>query len=96
MIDLYTWTTPNGRKASIMLEELGLDYAVHPINIGEGEQFKPDFLKISPTTKSRRSSITKRTYRFSSQERSWSISRKRPARRCCPKMDPRARKHSNG
>jgi GSH-dependent disulfide-bond oxidoreductase len=51
MIDLYTWTTPNGRKVSIMLEELGLDYTVHTINIGEDDQFKPDFLKISPNNK---------------------------------------------
>ena len=51
MIDLYTWTTPNGRKGSIMLEEVGLDYEVHPINIGEGEQFSPDFLAISPNNK---------------------------------------------
>ena len=51
MIDLYTWTTPNGRKASIALEEMGLDYKAHPINIGEGEQFAPDFLKISPNNK---------------------------------------------
>jgi GST-like protein len=51
MIDLYTWPTPNGFKVSIMLEELGLPYAVHPIDIGKGEQFKPDFLKISPNNK---------------------------------------------
>lgn len=51
MIDLYTWTTPNGRKASIALEEMGLDYKAHSINIGEGEQFAPDFLKISPNNK---------------------------------------------
>jgi GST-like protein len=51
VIDLYTWTTPNGRKGSIMLEEVGLDYEVHPINIGEGEQFSPDFLAISPNNK---------------------------------------------
>ena len=51
MIDLYTWTTPNGRKISIMLEELGLPYEAHPINIGKGEQFAPDFLKISPNNK---------------------------------------------
>ena len=51
MIDLYTWTTPNGRKISIMLEELGLTYAVHPVNIGKNEQFAPDFLKISPNNK---------------------------------------------
>src|SRR3972149_9211771 len=51
MIDLYTWTTPNGRKASIMLEEIGLPYAVHPIDIGKGEQFKPEFLKVSPNNR---------------------------------------------
>ena len=51
MIDLYTWTTPNGRKVSIALEEMGLDYKAHAINIGEGEQFAPDFLKISPNNK---------------------------------------------
>ncbi|MGB3808842.1 MAG: glutathione S-transferase N-terminal domain-containing protein [Parvibaculum sp.] len=51
MIDLYTWTTPNGRKASIMLEECGLDYAVHQINIGKNEQFAPEFLKISPNNR---------------------------------------------
>ena len=51
MIDLYTWTTPNGRKASIMLEETGLDYEVHPINIMEDDQFKPDYLAISPNNK---------------------------------------------
>ena len=44
MIDLYTWSTPNGRKVSIMLEELGLDYAVRPVNIGKGEQFIPESL----------------------------------------------------
>lgn len=51
MIDLYTWTTPNGRKVSILLEELGLEYAVHPVNIDAGEQFDPAFLKISPNNK---------------------------------------------
>ncbi|MBX3493741.1 MAG: glutathione S-transferase N-terminal domain-containing protein [Parvibaculum sp.] len=51
MIDLYTWTTPNGRKVSIMLEEAGLPYAVHPVNIGENEQFAPAFLKISPNNR---------------------------------------------
>jgi GST-like protein len=50
-IALYTWSTPNGRKASIALEELGLPYEVHPINIGKGEQFAPDFLKISPNNR---------------------------------------------
>ena len=51
MIDLYTWATPNGRKVSIALEEMGLDYRVHPVNIGKDEQFAPDFLKISPNNK---------------------------------------------
>ncbi|WP_422040397.1 glutathione S-transferase family protein [Roseibium sp.] len=51
MIDLYTWTTPNGRKVSILLEELGVDYEVHPINIGQGDQKSPEFLKISPNNK---------------------------------------------
>ncbi len=45
MIDLYTWTTPNGRKVSIALEELGLPYTVHPIDISKDEQFAPDFSK---------------------------------------------------
>jgi GST-like protein len=51
MIELYTWTTPNGRKISILLEELGLSYETHPIDIGKGEQFSPEFLKISPNNK---------------------------------------------
>ncbi|MEM6671045.1 MAG: glutathione S-transferase N-terminal domain-containing protein [Pseudomonadota bacterium] len=51
MIDLYTWTTPNGRKVSILLEELGVPYEAHAINIGEGDQFAPDFLKISPNNR---------------------------------------------
>ncbi|MET4804979.1 glutathione S-transferase N-terminal domain-containing protein [Limibacillus sp. MBR-115] len=50
-ITLYTWGTPNGRKASIMLEELGLSYDTVPINITKDEQFAPDFLKISPNNK---------------------------------------------
>ncbi len=51
MIDLYTWSTPNGRKVSIMLEELGLKYNVFPIDITKGEQMAPAFLKISPNNK---------------------------------------------
>jgi GST-like protein len=51
MIDLYSWATPNGHKVHIMLEECGLPYRVHPINIGAGDQFKPEFLKISPNNK---------------------------------------------
>jgi len=51
MIDLYTWPTPNGHKVHIMLEETGIPYRVHPINIGAGEQFEPGFLRISPNNK---------------------------------------------
>ena len=51
MIDLYTWGTPNGRKVSVMLEEIDLPYQVFPINISKDEQFDPDFLKISPNNK---------------------------------------------
>jgi GST-like protein len=51
MIDLYSWPTPNGRKVSIMLEELGLAYTVFPVDITKGEQHSPDFLKISPNNK---------------------------------------------
>lgn len=50
-IDLYTFTTPNGRKASIMLEEVALPYNVHVINIGKGEQFTPEFVAINPNSK---------------------------------------------
>lgn len=50
-IQLYTWATPNGHKVHILLEELGLPYEVHAIDIGRGDQFKPDFLKISPNNK---------------------------------------------
>jgi GST-like protein len=51
MIELHTWSTPNGRKVSIMLEEVGLLYSVHPVDITKNEQFKPDFLKISPNNR---------------------------------------------
>ncbi len=51
MIDLYYWTTPNGHKITIFLEESGLEYEIHPINIGQGDQFAPDFLKISPNNR---------------------------------------------
>ena len=51
MIDLYSWPTPNGHKVHIMLEECRLPYHIHPINIGAGDQFQPDFLKISPNNK---------------------------------------------
>ena len=51
MIDLYTWTTPNGRKVSIMLEECGLPYNVHKIDIGKGDQFTPEFIAVNPNSK---------------------------------------------
>jgi GST-like protein len=51
MIDLYTWTTPNGRKVSVMLEECGLPYNVHEINIGRDDQFTPEFIAINPNSK---------------------------------------------
>ena len=51
MIDLYYWTTPNGHKITLFLEEAGLDYAIKPVNISKGDQFKPDFLRISPNNR---------------------------------------------
>jgi GST-like protein len=51
MITLYTWPTPNGKKIQIMLEETGLPYTAIPVNISKGDQFDPDFLKISPNNK---------------------------------------------
>ena len=51
MIDLHYWPTPNGHKITLFLEEAGLDYTVHPVNIGKGEQFAPDFLRIAPNNR---------------------------------------------
>jgi GSH-dependent disulfide-bond oxidoreductase len=51
MIDLYYWTTPNGHKITIFLEEAGLPYKIVPVNIGKGDQFKPEFLAISPNNR---------------------------------------------
>ena len=51
MIQLYTWATPNGKKVSIMLEEVELSYEVHPINIAKGDQLKPEYLAINPNNK---------------------------------------------
>lgn len=51
MIDLYYWTTPNGHKVTLFLEETGLPYRIHPVNIGAGEQFDPAFLKIAPNNR---------------------------------------------
>ncbi|MGH7152673.1 MAG: glutathione S-transferase family protein [Acetobacteraceae bacterium] len=50
-IELWAWNTPNGRKITVALEEMKLPYTVHPVNIGKGEQFNPDFLKISPNNR---------------------------------------------
>ena len=51
MIDLYYWTTPNGHKVTMFLEEAGLEYRLKPVNISKGEQFDPAFLRISPNNK---------------------------------------------
>src|SRR6516225_11048822 len=51
MIDLYYWTTPNGHKITMFLEEVGLPYKIFPINIGKGEQFKPEFLTVAPNNR---------------------------------------------
>lgn len=51
MIDLYYWTTPNGHKITMFLEESGLPYTIYPINIGQGDQFKPEFLRIAPNNR---------------------------------------------
>jgi GST-like protein len=51
VIDLYTWGTPNGRKVSVMLEETGLRYRVHPVDITKGEQFRPEFVALNPNSK---------------------------------------------
>ena len=51
MIEVYSWATPNGHKVHIMLEECGLPYRVHPVDIGAGDQFTPEFLAISPNNK---------------------------------------------
>ena len=51
MIDLYTWSTPNGRKVSIMLEECGLAYRTHRVDIGKGEQFREEFVELNPNSK---------------------------------------------
>src|SRR3954454_17953405 len=51
MIELYTWNTPNGRKISVALEEMGLPYTVKPVDITKNEQFNPDFLKFSPNNR---------------------------------------------
>ena len=51
MIELYYWPTPNGHKVTMLLEEAGLEYAIHPVDISAGDQFRPDFLAISPNNR---------------------------------------------
>jgi GST-like protein len=51
MIDLYYWPTPNGHKITIFLEEAGLDYKIHPVDISAGDQFNPEFLAFSPNNR---------------------------------------------
>src|SRR5271169_3657695 len=51
MIELYYWPTPNGHKITMFLEEAGLDYTIHPVDISAGDQFRPDFLAISPNNR---------------------------------------------
>jgi GSH-dependent disulfide-bond oxidoreductase len=51
MIDLYYWTTPNGHKITLFLEEAGFPYTIHPVNLSRGDQFKPEFLAISPNNR---------------------------------------------
>ena len=51
MIDLYTWSTPNGRKVSVMLEECALEYRTHKVDIGEGDQFREEFVELNPNSK---------------------------------------------
>ena len=87
MIDLYYWPTPNGFKITIMLEECGLPYKIVPVNIGTGEQFKPDFLKISPNNRmpaivDHEPADKGAPCRCSSPARSCNTSPKRPASSC--------------
>ena len=60
MIDLYYWPTPNGHKVTLLLEEAGLEYRIHPVNIGSGDQFKPEFRPSRRTTRCRPSSTMPR------------------------------------
>ncbi len=100
MIDLYYWTTPNGHKITLFLEETGLPYAIHPINISQGDQFQADFLKVSPNNKipaivDRQPADGGAPCRCSSPAPSCSISRKRPDG-SSPRTCARARKPCSG
>jgi hypothetical protein len=99
MIEVYSWATPNGHKVHIMLEECGLPYRVIPVDIGAGDQFKPEFLAISPNNKipaivdpdGPRAGRS----RSSSRARSCSTSPARPAS-SCPKASRRATRCCSG
>jgi GSH-dependent disulfide-bond oxidoreductase len=89
MIDLYYWTTPNGHKITIFLEEAGVPYTIKPVNISIGEQFKPEFLKISPNNRipamvTPIPPTAKARSAFLNPGRSCSISLRRPASFCLP------------
>ena len=86
MIEVYSWATPNGHKVHIMLEECGLPYRVHAVDIGAGDQFAADFLAISPNNKIPRSStrmaLTANQYRCSNRVRSCFTWPAKPASSC--------------
>jgi Glutathione S-transferase, N-terminal domain len=87
MMDLYYWTTPNGHKVALFLEEAGLPYTILPVNLSRGDQFKLEFLAISPTTAFRRSTakipaMAARRGQFSKRAPSSSISPEKPASSC--------------
>src|SRR3954464_12040352 len=103
MIDLYYWTTPNGHKLTMMLEETGTPYKIFPVNIGKGEQFKAEFLAISPNNRIpamvdhdppgggkplRPPGGAKSRSRSSSPAPFWSISPRRPENSCRPSRAP--------
>ena len=84
MIELYYWTTPNGHKITMFLEETGLPYRIVPVNISSGAQFEPAFLAISPNNRYRRSSIARRPMavkrcRCSNRAQFFCISRRKAA-----------------
>ena len=96
MIDLYYWTTPNGHKVTIFLEETGTPYKLIPINIGKGEQFKADFLAVSPNNRipalvdhDAAAAAASRS-RCSNPAPCWSISPRRPENSCRREPAPRA------
>ena len=99
MIDIYYWPTPNGHKITIYCEETGLPYRIVPVDIRSGEQFKPDFLKISPNN--RMPAIIDpdgrggSRFRFSSPARFFCTSGRRPAS-CCPRRRVRSTRSSSG